>query len=178
MADRPRITALVCALNEEANLRHVLPKIPDWVDEVLLIDGHSADRTVDVAKDLWPDIKILYQPGRGKGDALKHGIKNAVGDIIVTLDADGSTDPAEMSKFIEPLLDGYDFAKGSRFLNGRPEIPPHRRFGNWLLITTANILHGTKYTDICSGYNAFWKKAMEKAGLSSDGFQIICAANV
>jgi len=104
----PKITALICALNEEENLLHVLPKIPGWVDEILLVDGHSTDRTVEVARQLNPDVKVLYQPGKGKGDALKCGIKHATGDIIVTLDADGSTDPEEMPKFIEPLLDGYD----------------------------------------------------------------------
>ncbi len=87
------ITALVCTLNEAENLCHVLPNIPAWVDEVLLVDGHSTDNTVEVAKKLCPDIHILYQPGKGKGDALKHGIKHAKGDIIVTLDADGATDP-------------------------------------------------------------------------------------
>jgi glycosyltransferase involved in cell wall biosynthesis len=174
----PKITALICALNEADNLPYVLPKIPKWVDEVLLVDGHSIDKTVEVAKELRPDIRILYQPGKGKGDALKCGIKNATGDIIVTLDADGTTSPEEIPNFIEPLLKGYDFAKGSRFLQGRPNMPLHRRFGNWVLVTTANILHGTKYTDICSGYNAFWKSALERVELSSDGFEMEQEMNV
>ena len=80
----PKVTALICTLNEENNLPHVLPKIPDWVDEVLLVDGHSADATVAVARKLCPAINILYQPGRGKGDALKYGIGNATGDSAVT----------------------------------------------------------------------------------------------
>jgi glycosyltransferase involved in cell wall biosynthesis len=156
MIGKIKITALICALNEADNLQHVLPTIPDWVDEVLLVDGHSTDNTVETAKNLRPDMNVIQQPGKGKGDALKYGIKNAAGDIIVTLDADGSTDPEEIPKFIEPLLHGYDFAKGSRFLNSWPRMPFHRRFGNYLLFTTANILHGTRYTDICSGYNACW----------------------
>lgn len=160
---KPKVTALICALNEEENLPYVLPKIPEWIDEVLLVDGHSTDNTVVVAKKLCPDIHILYQPNGGKNDALKYGVAHASGDIIVTLDADGSTDPGEISRFIEPLLNGYDFAKGSRFQNTRPvRMPWYRHFGNWVLVTETNLIFGTKYTDLCSGYNAFWKKAWER----------------
>ncbi len=176
--ESPTITVLICTLNEEQNLPHVLPKIPEWVDEILLVDGHSTDNTVGLAKEIRPEIRVLYQPGKGKGDALKCGITHASGDIIVTLDADGATDPEEMPNFIEPLLNGYDFAKGSRFLDGQPKMPLHRRFGNRVLVTTANILHGTRYTDICSGYNAFRKTAIEKISLDNDGFQMEQEMNV
>lgn len=163
VAKKPKITVLICTFNEEENLSHVLPKIPGWVDEVLLVDGHSVDNTVEVAKKLRPDIRILYQPGKGKGDALKYGFKHARGDIIVTLDADGTTDPDEILKFIEPLVSGYDFAKGSRFLNTRPtRMPWYRHFGNWVLVTETNLIFSTEYTDLCSGYNAFWEKSWEK----------------
>lgn len=158
----PRVSVIICTLNEEQNLPQVLPKIPDWVDEVLIVDGHSTDGTVEVAKQLCPRAKVLYQPSRGKGDALKYGIEQATGDIIVTLDADGSTSPSEIPDFISPLLDGYDFVKGSRFLGRRPVMPLSRRFGNRILAITTNILYGTSYTDVCSGYNAFWKKAWAK----------------
>ncbi len=168
-----RITALICTLNEEKSLPHVLPKIPEWVDEVLLVDGHSSDNTIEIAKRLRPDIRILYQPARGKGDALRYGFKHASGDIIVALDADGTTNPEEMSKFIEPLLNGYDFAKGSRFALGLPRNKPwYRILGNWIITMTFNILFGKRYSDLCSGYNAFWKKEMERVNLwSPDGFE-------
>jgi len=130
------ITVIICTLNEEQNLPYVLPKIPEWVDEILLVDGHSTDRTVEVAGELKPDIKVL------------------------------------------PLLNGCDFAKGSRFLNSQPSMPLHRRFGNWVLVTATNLLYGTGYTDICSGYNAFWKRAIEKVSLCSDGFQMEQEMNV
>lgn len=171
---RPRVTALICALNEGKNLPHVLPNIPSWVDEVLLVDGHSTDDTTLVAKRLRPDICIRHQPGRGKGDALRYGFSQATGDIIVTLDADGATNPAEMSRFIEPLLNGYDFAKGSRFLAGSPEDKPwHRILGNWIITITFNILFFKRYTDLCSGYNAFWRARVTEAmqPWPSDGFE-------
>lgn len=166
VAKKPKITTLICTFNEEENLSHVLPKIPGWVDEVLLVDGHSADKTVEVAKKLCPDIHILYQPGKGKDKALKYGFKHAQGDIIVTIDADGATNPEEMQKFIEPLLNGYDFAKGSRFLKIRPmKMPWHRHLGNWVLVTEANLIFSTRYTDLCSGYNALWKKSWQRIDL-------------
>ena len=169
----PNVTVLICTLNEEENLPHVLPRIPEWVDEVILVDGHSTDRTVEVAKKLRPDIKILYQPGKGKGDALRYGIKHASGDLIVTLDADGATPPVEMFRFIKPLLDGYDFAKGTRFIKGSTERKPwYRILGNFIITLVFDILFLKRYTDLCSGYNAFWEKSIERINLDSrDGFE-------
>ncbi len=169
----PGITVLICTLDEEESLPYVLHRMPESVDEILLVDGHSTDNTVEVARKLRPDIKVLYQPGKGKGDALKYGFKHASGDIIVTLDADRATDPEEMPKFIEPLLDGYDFAKGSRFLHGFPPNKSwHRILGNWLITITFNILFLRRYTDLCSGYNAFRNNAVKEINLwSSDGFE-------
>jgi O-antigen/teichoic acid export membrane protein len=161
------ITALICTLNEEENLPHVLPRIPDWVDELVLVDGRSTDNTVAVASGLRPDVRIVHQPGRGKGDALKRGIEQATGDIIVTLDADGTTDPDDMPRFVHPLLTGCDFVKGSRFALSRPAGKPrHRIFGNWVIVTAYNILYRARYTDLCSGYNAFWRQAMARVDLS------------
>jgi len=112
------VGVVIPALNEERNLPHVLPRIPTWVREVILVDGHSTDRTVEVARRLRPRIRIVHQQGRGKGAALRTGFKAAVGDIIVMLDADGSTDPREIPAYIGALLAGADFVKGSRFLQG------------------------------------------------------------
>ncbi len=171
--DKPKLTLVICAINEEANLCYVLPKIPQWVDETLLVDGHSTDNTAEVARKLCPDIHILSQPGKGKGDALKYGFEQSSGDIIVTLDADGATNPEEIHKFIHPLLNGYDFAKGSRFLQSFPHNKPwYRILGNWIITITFDVLFLRKYTDLCSGYNAFWKRTLKRVNLwSADGFE-------
>ena len=159
----PSVTVLICTLNEEKNLPHVLSKIPQWVSEILIVDGHSTDNTVEVARQIRPESKVLYQPDTGKGNAMRYGIQQASGSIIVTLDADGATNPEELHKFIEPLLKGYDFVKGSRFLGVRPaKMPWYRHFGNWVLATETNLIFGTRYTDVCSGFNAFWKNSWKK----------------
>lgn len=170
MTGLPRISAVICALNEEQSLPHVLNRIPDFVSEVILVDGNSTDRTVKVAQKTRPDIKVIRQPGKGKGEALRLGFKEASGDIIVTLDADGTTDPTEMADMIAPLLNGYDFVKGSRFLKGLPrKMPRHRIFGNMVLAAFASLLFLRPLTDICSGYTAFWKKALQRLGFLNSG---------
>ena len=169
----PRISIIICALNEENNLPHILPQIPTWVDETILVDGHSSDNTVKVAREIRPEIKVLLQPNKGKGDALKYGITQATGKIIVTLDADGATNPEEIPRFIDTLLEGYEFAKGSRLKNGRPNnMPFHRWFGNKILVITCNLLYGTRYTDVCSGFNALWRDVFPRFKLTRDGFEM------
>jgi len=76
-------------LNEAENLPHVFRRLPKGLHEVIVIDGHSTDDTVDVARQLRPDVRIVHQAGRGKGDALASGFSACTGDIIVMLDADG-----------------------------------------------------------------------------------------
>ena len=169
----PKISVLICTLNEADNINHVFPKIPGWVDELILVDGWSSDHTIEIAKSLYPNVKVIHQQRRGKGDALYLGVKYATGDIVVTLDADGATDPEYLPMFIEPLLAGYDFAKGSRFVLGAPRNKPrHRIVGNWIITLTFNLLFWRKYTDLCSGYNAFWKNKLEHTYFwSRDGFE-------
>jgi glycosyltransferase involved in cell wall biosynthesis len=165
------VTALICTRNEAENLPSVLPLIPRFVDEVLMIDGHSTDETIAVARRLRPGIRILQQPGTGKGPAFRYGVEQANGDIIVTLDADGETDPLELPRFLEALVAGTDFIKGSRFKDGWGGKPLHRIFGNWVIAKTCNLLYGTNFTDVCCGYNAFWRRVATEVDLwSEDGW--------
>jgi glycosyltransferase involved in cell wall biosynthesis len=168
------ISLVIPALNEAANLPHVLTRIPAMVDEVLLVDGHSVDDTVSVAQAILPGIRILLQPGAGKGTALACGCAAATGDIIVMLDADGSTDPAEIPRFVSALLDGSDFVKGSRYVAGgsSSDITRLRADGNRLLNVAVNVLFRTRYTDLCYGYNAFWRSCLPHLRLTVSGFEV------
>lgn len=169
----PKVSVVVCTLNEAENLPHVLPKVPEWVDEVLIVDGRSVDGTVELAKKLKAGVRIIFQPGRGKGDALKFGVLQALGEIIVTLDADGETDPSDLPPFVEAVRRGYDFAKGSRLVRGRPQrMPFYRWLGNKALALTFNLLYGTRFTDICSGYVAFRKQSFLKLELTYDNCEM------
>jgi glycosyltransferase involved in cell wall biosynthesis len=169
---RPTVSVIIPALNEAENLPHVLPRIPDWVDEVLLVDGYSHDGTVEVACDLRGQTRIVKQHGRGKGAAIRSGFAAARGDIVVLLDADGSTDPAEIPAFVGALLSGADFAKGSRFIQGArtDDMPLIRKLANGPLTTLANLITGAHYTDITYGYNATWRKHAGALGLDINGW--------
>lgn len=167
-------------MNEAENLAHVLPRIPREVHEVILVDGHSHDDTIAVAQRLLPGIRIVQQQGRGKGAALRTGFAAASGDIIVMIDADGSTAPEEIPAFVRALTDGADYAKGSRFMagGGTSDMPLHRKLGNMGFVYLVRLFFGGKYTDLCYGYNAFWRHCLPHFELDCDGFEIEAVMNI
>jgi glycosyltransferase involved in cell wall biosynthesis len=170
---KQRVAVLICTLNEAENIRHVLPRIPGWVDEVLIVDGHSTDGTAEAAGQICPRARILSQPGKGKGNALRYGISQATSEIVVTLDADGETDPVLLDAFVIALRAGHDVAKGSRLASGRPRrMPLFRYLGNRVLTLVFNLLYGTQFTDVCSGYNAFWRETFLRIPLTYDDFHM------
>lgn len=177
---RPLVSLIVPTMNEEANLPQLFASIPDVVDEVILVDGRSKDRTVALAKELRPDIVVVHQTGKGKGNALRDGFAAATGAIIVMIDADGSTNPAEIPNFVGTLLAGADFAKGSRFMQGggTSDMEYHRYLGNQFFVWAVRLFFGGKYTDLCYGYNAFWAWTLPLLNLNGDGFEIETMMNV
>lgn len=177
---RPTVTAVIPTLNEAENLPHVLRKLPSGVNELIVVDGHSTDATVAVAQELRPDARVVLQDKQGKGNALACGFAAAHGDIIVTVDADGSTDPKEIPNFIAPLINGADFVKGSRYMRGggSADITRVRSAGNRALGTSVNLLFGTRYTDLCYGFSAFWRSCLSRLQVTCDGFEVETVINV
>ena len=176
----PRVSVVIPARNEAANLPYVFTRLPHDVYEVILVDGHSVDDTVSVARSLLPTVQVIEQTGTGKGAALQEGFAACTGDIIVMLDADGSTDAAEIPRFVTALLQGADFVKGSRYLSGggSADISGFRSLGNRALTRLVNTLFGTRFTDLCYGYNAFWRSSLPYFPVDQNGFEVETLINV
>ena len=189
--DSRRISVVIPTLNEARNIGHVLAAMPPCVDEVILVDGHSIDGTVEAARDVRPDIVAVRQSRRGKGNALAAGIAAARGEYVVLLDADGSMDPSEVHAFVAALDAGADYAKGTRFRppGGSDDLTLLRRVGNAALNGLTNALFKTEFTDLCYGYNAFRRTHEGLLGLPhpheprsgrvwGDGFEVETLINI
>jgi glycosyltransferase involved in cell wall biosynthesis len=189
----PTVSIVIPAKNEAHNLPHLFAALDSDYFEVILVDGNSVDDTVEVARELCPDITVVGQTRKGKGNALACGFAHAKGDFIVMLDADGSTDPAEIPRFVKALMQGADFAKGSRFMPGAgsSDTSRLRQFGNYFLNKIVNLIYGTRYTDLCYGYNAFRRECLSVIDLEvgdhstdpgdmrwGDGFEVETLINV
>lgn len=190
----PTVSVVIPTLNEERNLPHVFAKLPAMITEVVVVDGGSTDRTVEVARQLRPDAVIVQQTRTGKGNALACGFAACTGDIIVMIDADGSTDPGEIPLFVDKLIHGDHFVKGSRFSHGghSHDITRLRKLGNDGLNLVVNVLFRTHFTDLCYGYNAFWRSVVPALDLPDvalprpvggrklwgDGFEIETMINI
>lgn len=176
LGTRPSVSVIIPTLNEAKNLPLVLPYLPmDWIDEVLLVDGRSSDNTVETAQRILPSIKVVLETKKGKGAAMYAGYKAASGDILVVMDADGSNDPREIPRYVKPLLEGADFVKGSRFApgGGTTDMPRFRKWGNGAFVLMANTLYGTRFTDLCYGYHAFWRRCLDDLLIEDvNGFEI------
>jgi glycosyltransferase involved in cell wall biosynthesis len=176
-----QVSVVIPTFNEAANLPHVFARLPfEQLFEIIVVDGHSTDDTIEIARQLCPSVRILLQDGKGKGNALACGFAAVRGDIIVMLDADGSTDPQEIPAYVDALFEGADFAKGSRFMEGggSVDITPLRMQGNRFLNGTVNALFGTDYSDLCYGYNAFWSDVRPTINVDCAGFEVETLINV
>jgi glycosyltransferase involved in cell wall biosynthesis len=180
LAIAPPVSVVIPAMNEAENLPYVFKTLPDWIHEVVLVDGDSTDDTVAVARELWPDVKVVRQTGKGKGDALIAGFAACTGDIVVMIDADGSADGNEIVSYVSALVSGADFAKGSRFANGggTDDMTFVRKLGNRLLCAAVNRKFGARYTDLCYGYNAFWRHCLDRIDLDCTGFEVETLMNI
>jgi hypothetical protein len=180
--DLIRVSVVIPTLNEAKNIPLIFPHIPlAVVDEVILVDGRSTDETVEIARRLMPSVKVVLEPSPGKGAALRAGYRAATGDIIIVVDADGSNDPREIPRYLRSLIEGADFAKGSRFAHrgGTTDMPRFRQAGNRLFVMMVNFLFSTSFTDLCYGYHGFWRYCLDVIDIENvDGFEIDTALYV
>ena len=153
-----RVSVVIPTLNEADNLSHVFERLSTEVFEVILVDGNSTDGTVEIAKRLWPRLRVVTQTGTGKGNALTLGFWAATGDIIVMLDADGSTDPAESlvsslhsspertSRKVAGSLLGEgaptSLLSGASAIGGSPRLSTTSGAGNTAISATATMRSG------------------------------------
>jgi glycosyltransferase involved in cell wall biosynthesis len=177
---RATVSVIIPTLNEAANLPYVLNTIPDWVDEVVVVDGRSTDDTERIARLLHPGVKVIHELTPGKGAALKAGLGAASGDYLISLDADGSMDGNRLEDFRDALDNGAEYVKGSRFAagGGSADITRFRRIGDSGICFLMLVLFGARYTDASYGYFAVRADRFDHLGIDSNGFETEIIMNI
>ena len=164
-----KITVIIPCLNEEQGIELVLRRIPEFVDQVIVVDNGSTDRTSQVAKSL--GAEVIREPVRGYGRAYKKGFANATGDLIVTLDGDHSYPPDAISYLIEAFLHlQVDFLNASRFpVRDAKAMSLKHKFGNLVLSLAMSLLYFQWVSDSQSGMWVFRRLILNEMTLESDG---------
>lgn len=171
-----KIIAVLPAYNEEISIGSIVLLTSKFVDNVIVIDDGSSDRTADIARSAGAEV-ILHEVNKGKGRALKTGFTAAVNlgaDIIVTIDSDGQHNPADIPKLVDPIFKGEaDIVNGSRYLNGLDKnTPAYRRIGQTILDRCTNLNSGLKTTDSQSGFRAFSAATVNVFRFNAQGMAI------
>ena len=164
-----KISTVIPCYNEAAGIRAVIEQIPDYVDEIVVVDNRSTDGTADVARSL--GARVVYEGTQGYGAAYKAGLPAATGDVITTLDGDGTYPAEEIGPLVDLLVDReLDFISASRFPMPDPgAMPLTNRIGNWVLTLATRVLYGHPIKDSQSGMWVFRRSILHKLKLTSDG---------
>ena len=164
-----RITVIIPCLNEEQGIEKVLRRMPEFVDQVIVVDNNSTDRTADVAESL--GAQVIREQVRGYGRAYKKGFSQATGDVIVTLDGDHSYPPDAISYLLEAFLHlEVDFLNASRFpVRDRQAMSFKHKFGNFVLSVAMSLLFFRWVRDSQSGMWVFRRSILDGMRLDSDG---------
>ena len=164
-----RITVVIPCLNEEQGIVEVLARMPAFVDEVIVVDNNSTDRTAEIAHDR--GARVIHEEIRGYGRAYKTGLLQSRGDIVVTLDGDHSYPPEAISYLLESFLhSGVRFLSASRFpLKNKQAMSFKHWMGNKLLSLALSILYFRWVRDSQSGMWVFERESLEQMRLVSDG---------
>ena len=164
-----RITVVIPCLNEEQGIQEVLREVPPFIDEVVVVDNGSTDRTAAVARQM--GARVVTELSRGYGRAYKSGFSQATGDIIVTLDGDHSYPIDALSYLLEAFIHcRVGFLSASRLpVLSKTAMSTKHKIGNWILSLTMSLLFLRWVSDSQSGMWVFRRAALKKMNLSSDG---------
>lgn len=173
------VSVILPCLNEEKSIGICIEKILDVfkkysIDgEIIVVDNGSTDNSINVVKQ-YNNVKLLFEPQKGYGSALRKGIDNAEGKYVIMGDADNTYDFYEIPKFLEKLKEGYDLVIGSRFkgkiLKGAMSWS-HRYIGNPILSGMLRLFFGGNVSDAHCGLRAFTKEAYKKMNLKTTGME-------
>jgi len=174
------VSVIIPTLNEAGNLPYVLNTVPDWIDEIIVVDGRSTDDTERIARLMHPGVKVIHELTPGKGAALKAGFRAASGDYLIAIDADGSMDGNQLGDFRDALDRGAEYVKGSRFLpgGGSADFTWFRRLGDGGICFLMRILFGARYSDATYGYFAVRADRVDHLDINSDGFEVETLINI
>ena len=163
------ISLVIPCYNEEGGIRQVLMRVPPPVDEVIVVDNASTDRTAEVARSL--GAKVVDQARRGYGAAYKAGLAAATSEIVVTLDGDGSYPPEHIPSLVDALVEReWDFLSACRFpLSDRQAMAWSNQLGNGVLTVATALLFRQPIRDSQSGMWVFRRALLERLRLTSDG---------
>jgi dolichol-phosphate mannosyltransferase len=170
------ISVVIPAKNEESNIAEVIRKCRPHADEIIVVDGHSTDRTVQIARE--SGALVLFDNGKGKGAAIQVGLRQAGGEVIVFVDSDGSHDPDDIPRLIRPIQEGYaDLVVGSRMRGGSDELHGDlekfiRVIGSDIITLCINYRFGVRLTDSQNGFRAIRKDVGISINLQEDIFTI------
>lgn len=167
-----RISVVIPCYNEEAGVQHVMKSLPDCVDEVVVVDNNCTDRTAEVAKSL--GAKVIFEGKKGYGAAYKAGLPAATGDVIVTLDGDGTYPSEQIPDLLDLLEDKrLDFISACRFPLTNPKTMRFsNRIGNMVLTIAMLVVYRTPIKDSQSGMWVFRSSILPKLRLTSDGMAL------
>lgn len=169
---RHKISIVIPTLNEETTISSIISSCKPYADEIIVVDGHSRDRTRQIAEDM--GVKVILDHKKGKGEALRYSISRVTGDIIVFIDADGSHNPDDIPKLLQPIIDDRaDHVSGSRLIGGSSELHGgfdecFRLMGSSFITACINWKFKVRLSESQNGFRAIKTNVARQLGLKED----------